>query len=228
MVTDILISLVVAIVVHCYQSLLEVPTMAKRQYASLGDVPSASDAPVAVTMEKYRHEAVARLAIARCASAVPESVHFALEERLILSVPVILYEHHPTRRLFSRANRSTRRMVWRPDNHSGTPVRVSSVDGGVLLLTNRRFIFVSLRRQREYPLEQLAHFSTTLVGVALATAGRFGVDFFTGLNAQNLRVDLPESVMRTKEPCHMTFRFSGKDLEYLVHLLRRASTLPSA
>jgi hypothetical protein len=97
---------------------------------------------------------------------------------------------------------------------------VSAVDGGTLLLTDRRFIFAGGQRQREFLLGELTHFSTIEFGVALAASGQLGMSFFTGIKAQRIKVDWPASVRSETVSSYMVRAMTGNDLEYLVQLLQ--------
>ncbi|HEY2895882.1 MAG TPA: hypothetical protein VGJ12_02000 [Gemmatimonadaceae bacterium] len=157
---------------------------------------------------------------------MPESVHLADEERLVLSVPAVLYELYPTRRLMSRASSAKSRVLWPARAESGTRTLLSAVDAGSLLLTDHRFIFASGRRQREFRLRELTHFSTIRIGVALAALGQIGVSFFTGINEQCIKVEWPVKFRSDDVPAYAMCAMTGQDLEYLVQLLQSASTPP--
>jgi hypothetical protein len=215
------------ILVHLRDHWGEAPPGSKGLYASLGDnVVLAPDESFRVETEACRREALAQLARTRCTSEVPESVPLADEERLVFSVRAVLYELYPSRRLLSRASSANSTVLWPARPGSGTRTLLSAVDAGSLLLTDHRFIFSSGRRQREFQLRELTHFSTIRIGVALAALGQIGVSFFTGINEQWIKVEWPVKVRSERVPSYIMRAMTGQDLEYLVQLLQSASTPP--
>lgn len=217
------------ILVHLHDHLGGVPPGSNGLYASLGDnAVLAPGASIRMETEACRREALAQLARRRCTSEVPESVHLADEERLIFSVPAVLYELYPTRRLMSRASSAKSRVLWPARPESGVRTLLSAVDAGSLLLTDHRFIFASGRRKREFQLRKLTHFSTIRIGVALAALGQIGVSFFTGINEQSIKVEWPVKNRSDCMPSYAMRAMTGEDLEYLVQLLQSAPTPPLA
>jgi hypothetical protein len=171
-------------------------------------------------LNEVRHALIVRIASAAQSIEPPLSVRIPEDERLVLLIPVILNECVSTKRLRPLARAARRELVWPHSTHSGKKLIISPVDAGTLLLTRRRFIFTSARRRREFPLAELTHFSTCRTGIALATRGRNGVAYFTGL--ENLRLGVPVAPHPPQvEPARfMESALNGQDLEEILQLLR--------
>jgi hypothetical protein len=182
-------------------------------------VPKARKKTPLEEFNEVRHALIVRIASAEQSIEAPLSVRIPDDERLVLLIPVIFNECVSTKRLRPVARPARRELVWPHSASSGKTLIISPVDAGTLLLTHRRFIFTSERRRRDFPLVELTHFSTCRTGIALATRGRSGVAYFTGL--ENLRLGVPVADSPRVEPARfMESALNGQDVEEILQLLR--------
>lgn len=141
-------------------------------------------------------------------------------ERLILAASVLLNEQRPTRRLFPSTYSLKSKRAWRPRDRTQAPVVITPVDRGTLALTNKRFIYESTRKHREYPIHDLTHVSTATGGVALAVRGHRGIAYYTGLDALRIHFCVaPGNEDRWKAQL-IDSPLNGDDLEHMVRLLK--------
>ena len=172
---------------------------------------------------KARRAEIVRLARLSTPTIVPGLSHLFEDERLILSMPVFLYESVSGRRLYPPASKLGRKLVWEHRASSGKLIVISPVDRGALRLTNRRFVFAGARRQREFPVDELTHFSTTWSSIALAARGRLGISYFTGLNASRLRFPVIPEAGDLWQAQAGSFNVRGVDLKDILDLMRDPS-----
>ena len=171
-----------------------------------------------------RHAEVAR--IARTGSMEPPaSFRLSDDERLLFFIPVIFNECASTMRRGRVSGVTITELVWPHFTSSGKRLIISPVDAGTLFLTNRRFIFRSAKRRREFPLAELTHVSTCRAGIALATRGRHGIAYFTGLDALIFGIQWAlETPGNSPQQC-VACALNGQDVEEILQLLR---TTPSS
>ena len=128
-------------------------------------------------------------------------------ERLVLSMPVFLYEsseNRLTRNLTLTARYLAADLVAAHPTGSGRPQSVVLMDRGTLMVTHRRILFTSPRRLREFPLDELSFFSTTRSSIALAARWRFG-NFVLSGDWRDARSD-SESMAKAKAGKHKIIR----------------------
>ena len=148
-------------------------------------------------------------------------------ERLVLSMPVLLYEsreNHPRRTSLSAINQSRELVRAHP---TGSPRRemIVLVDRGTLMVTHRRVVFTSPRKLREFPLRELTFFSTSLSSIALAARSRFGISYFRGIDATRLRFRIEPEVDEEGEGREFSFNMTGEDIREIVKILQAAPIL---
>ena len=186
-------------------------------------VPRERRVPFAALGRAKRAELL-RLAASNQSTIVPNLSRLPADERLILSLPVTLYEDRSTKPLYPLVGHAIRKVVWRPRLSSGRKATISLVDRGTLLLTSRRVIFNSVKRRREFPLDQLTHCSSIRSGIALSTVRRDGVNYFRGIGATTINFDvIPRAGERAQG---YEWKLRGEDVEYVLYLLRTASASP--
>lgn len=183
-------------------------------------VPKAQRKTLREALNEARRAEIVRIASAEQSIEPPLSVRIPDDERLVFLIPVIFNECVSTKRLRPVARAARRKLVWPHANSSGKKLMISPVDAGTLLLTRRRFIFTSARRLREFPLAELTHFSTCRTGIALATRGRNGVAYFTGLENLRLRVPVASETPQSGPAQFMGSALNGQDVEIILQLLR--------
>ena len=169
---------------------------------------------------KARRAEIVRLARVSKPTIVPGLSHLFDDERLILSMPVFLYESVSRRRLYPPASRAGRKLVWEHRASSGKLITISAVDRGTLRLTSRRFVFAGARRQREFPLDALTHLSATWSSIALAARGRHGISYFTRLNETRLRFPVIPEAGDTWQAQSGSFNLMGTDLKEILDIMR--------
>jgi hypothetical protein len=180
--------------------------------------------PSPVAFARAKRAELIRLAASNQSTIEPNLAGVPADERLILSLPVSLYEDCSTRRPYIPANRAIRKVVWHPRLSTGRKVTIALVDCGTLHLTSRRVIFSNAARRRDFPLDQLTHCSSTWSGIALATAQRRGVSYFRGIGATTINFCVtPERDISAVEH---SWKLHGEDLEYVLYLLRTPSSSP--
>jgi hypothetical protein len=175
-----------------------------------------------------RHDEIVRLARRSRPTVVPGLIRTDVEDRLVLSMPVFLYESRSRRCLFPAANRASRQLVWAHRTHAGKTVSISLVDRGTLELRQRQFIFTSARRKRVFSLDALTHFSATWSSIAIAAPGNRGISYFRGIHATRISLCVrptPEEMWPTLE-CEFNFR--GTEIKEIVNLMQSALTLEPA
>ena len=183
-------------------------------------VPKAPKKTPLEDLNEARHAEIVRIASAEQSIEPPLSVRIPDDERLVILIPVIFNECVSTKRIRRVARAARRELVWPHANSSGKKLIISPVDAGTLLLTRRRFIFTSARRLREFPLAELTHFSTCRTGVALATRGRNGVAYFTGLENLIIRFPVAPEARQVAPALFMDSVLNGQDVEEILQLLR--------
>lgn len=170
---------------------------------------------------RARRAEIIRLAKSNQAVQVPHLSRLPADERFILSIPVFLYESRSRKPPFPAAMRMRRDIVWRHVNRPGAQIIITLVDSGTLMLTHRRIIFTSSRRRREFLLGELTHVSAKPSGIAFAARGRFGVSYFTGIDATTLAFRVtPEGDERWKAR-DWSGKLSGQDIQAMVNFLQR-------
>lgn len=179
-------------------------------------------APIQGLVDARRAEIV-RLANVARPTSVPGLSHLFNDERLILSMPVFLYESDSRRRVYPPANKPGRKLVWEHRASSGRRITISLVDHGTLRLTNRRFAFAGTRRKREFPIDELTHLSTSWSSIALAACGHHGVSYFTGLNASRLELPILREAEAPWAVITGLFGLKGEDLKDIVNILNNPS-----
>jgi len=177
--------------------------------------------PFEAILAAWRAE-LARIANGRASLDEPWLARLVANERVIFSAPVLLYEDHSTRRQLTCAHARKRPLIWQYRASSGKMVKISVLDSGTLLLTQRRFIFASARRRREFPLDELTHFSSTSEDVALARRGHHGIAYFKGVGAQRVTYQVKPGETDDWDAMHFSLTFTGNDLRELLHILQTA------
>jgi len=173
----------------------------------------------------FRRAEIVRLASVPRPTTVPGLSRLFEDERDILTMPVFLYENASRRRLYPPVSKAGRRLVWEHRASSGRLITISLVDHGTLRLTNVRFVFAGARRQREFPLDDLAHLSTTWSSIALAARGRHGISYFVGLNASRLRFPVVPEAGDTWKAEAGSFQLMGGDLKEILRIIMNYPSL---
>jgi hypothetical protein len=171
-----------------------------------------------------RHDEIVRLAQAHEPTTVPGLLSPDVEDRAIVSMPVYLYESRPARWLFPNVRVTYGTHSRARHTSSEKKVTISPVDHGMLELTRRRLIFSSSRRQREFLLDELTHFTATTSGIALAARGDGAISYFKGISATSINFDVVPGVMDRWPLVRCTFDLTGYELKEIVRLLLFAST----
>lgn len=188
------------------------------------DLPKARSRDTFVeALCKARRAEIVRLASVPRPTTVPGLSRLFEEERVILSMPVFLYESASKRRLFPAASKAGRKLVWEHRASSGRLITISLVDHGTLLLTNLRFAFTGARRQREFRIDELTHLSATWSSIALAARGRHGISYFTRLNASRLRFPVIPTAGDTWQAEAGSFNLMGFDLMEILNIMNDPS-----
>jgi hypothetical protein len=190
---------------------------------TVGGVPKARTRMLFAALIKSRRAEIVRLASAAKPTTVPRLSRPFEVERLILSMPVFLYESDSRRRLYQPASKAGRRLVWEHRASSGKLITISPVDHGTLRLTNRRFVFAGARRQREFPVDELTHLSTTWSSIALAARGCHGISYFTGLSASRLRFPVVPEEGDLWQAQAGSFNLRGADLKEILDIMNNPS-----
>ena len=187
----------------------------------LGDPPHRS---FAQAFWQARHDEVVRLAQSHEPTTVPGLVSADVDDRVILSIPVHLYESRPERWLFpsTRVTYGTGSRALR--TRSEKKVTISPVDHGTLELTRRRLIFSSAGRQREFLLDELIHFAATKSAIALAARGDGAISTFKGIPASSISFEVVPGVMDRWPTVHCIFDLTGYEVKEIVRLLLSTST----
>jgi hypothetical protein len=243
MLTDILICLVASIAVYCYGSLLQLPQLPKGRYASLGDAPSVSGGPIGASTELHQHErasavqearsresrwlatwkakhtAMRRIALGDYGPLEPGVIRLPVEDLVIVSMPVLLYESSSKSRHAIFRRRAAQLVTWNQPTDSGKTIRVAFRDRGILELTKERFIFKSAKQRREFPLGELTHFSATSTRLAIAARGRYGVSYFTGVESAEIRARIEPDAEDTWPAETISFNVQGQDISEIVEWL---------
>lgn len=188
---------------------------------SLGDRPRRS---FREAFWQARHDEVVRLAQSHEPTTVPGLIRADVEDRAIVSMPVYLYERRPARWLFPNTRVTYGTCSRARRTSSEKKAVISPVDHGTLELTRRRFVFSSARREREFLLDELIHFTATTSSIALAARGDGAISHFKGISATSINFDVVPGVMDRWPTVHCTFDFTGYELKEIVRLLLSAST----
>jgi hypothetical protein len=190
-------------------------------------VPRARGEVLFKAIDDCERAELVRLATGNQSTSVPHLARLPADERLILSMPVFLYESRSSPCLYPAANRAARKLRWPQNASSGKEITISLVDCGTLRLTQRRFIFTSTRRHREFPLAELTHVSTARTSIALASLGRFGISYFRGIGASRMMFPVFVPVEDKIQTHRWSRRLTGKDVKKIISLIQSPSTLPS-
>lgn len=175
------------------------------------------------TLVEARRAELARIATTGSIDP-PTFIRLADGERLIFFLPIIFNECASTVRRRAVSGVTSRGLIWPFLGGAGKRVFILPVDAGTLFLTNRRFIFKGAKRRRDFPLADLTHVSTCRTGVALATLGRYGIAYFTGLDALIFGIQCtPDTQGSTPRPC-VACALTGQDLEVILQLLGTTPT----
>jgi hypothetical protein len=175
--------------------------------------------PYEATLVAWRAE-IARIAASNQSLEDQGLTRLAANERIIFSAQVSLYEDRSTRRILTSASMRSRPILWQHRASSGKVVKISLLDRGTLLLTHRRFIFASARRRREFPLDELTHYSSTSSDVALARRGHHGIAYFKGIGAHRIAYQVSPGENDNWDARHFSFNFTGNDLREILHILQ--------
>jgi hypothetical protein len=182
-------------------------------------VPKAPPEPSPIAFARAKRAELIRLASSNLATTVPNLSRFPAGERLIVSLPVIRYEHRLNHLVYAPASRERRSIVWYPRMPSERPLTISYVDRGALTLTSRRVIYESAARRQEFPLDELTHVSSTSAGIALG-ARRGRICYFRGIAETTINFAAPRVGGTPRE---YSWKLHGEDLEYVLYLLRTGS-----
>lgn len=149
-------------------------------------------------------------------------------ERLVLSMPVLLYEsreNHLMHRMSLAAINRSKDLVHAHPTGSARRETIVLVDRGTLMVTHRRILFTSPRKLREFPLRELTFFSTGLASVALAARWRFGISYFRGIGATRLGFRTGPEADEQGEGREFSFNMTGEDIREIVKILQAAPIL---
>jgi hypothetical protein len=149
-------------------------------------------------------------------------------ERLVLSMPVFLYEsreNHLMKRMSYVEISRSRDLLHEHPTGSAKREAIVLVDRGTLMVTHRRILFTSPRKLREFPLRELTFFSTALSSVALAARWRFGISYFRGIGATRLRFRTEPEGDEEGEGQDFSFNITGEDIKEIVKILQAAPIL---
>lgn len=193
-------------------------------WKKLVDLPKPRRQTPFEALMKARRAEIVRLASVPRPTTVP-GLSRPLEERVILSMPVFLYESASRRRLFPPVSKAGRKLVWEHRASSGRLISISLVDHGTLRLTNLRFIFAGVRRQREFPLDELTHLSSTWSSIALAARGHHGISYFMGLHASRLSFPVEPEAGDTWKTEAGSFPLMGGDLKEILRIVMNYPSL---
>jgi hypothetical protein len=171
-----------------------------------------------------RHDEIVRLARKSQPTVVPGLIRPDVEDRLVLSMPVFLYESRSRRCLFPAANRASRKLVWAHRTNAGKTVSISLVDRGTLELRQRQFIFTSARRKRVFSLDALTHFSATWSSIAIAAPGSRGISYFRGIHETRISFCVRPTPAEMWPTLDCEFNFRGTEIKEIVNLMQSAST----
>ena len=190
--------------------------------------PNAPSLGMANAFYKARRAEYMRLASSIHYVRVPHLSRPPTGERLVLSMPVSLYESRENRLMkhmsYVQINRSNDLIHAHPTGSSKRE-RLVLVDRGTLMVTHRRMLFTSPRRMREFPLGELTFFSTTWSSIALAARWRFGISYFHGLSATRLRFNVEPEGDETWPTIEYAFSITGEDIKEIVRILQAAPIL---
>lgn len=193
------------------------------------NLKSLRDPPRRTVMEatvQARHAEIVRLAYSNLPTIVPGLIRSELEDRAILSMPVVLHECRRPRRTLSSARLARRTMIW-PHRARGRTASRPIVDHGTLYLTRDEFMFASATRRRRYSLDELTHLSSTASGIAVATRGSGALSFFGGIDNTTIRFSVEPGPGEYWPGIVFELRFTGYEVEEIVHILLSSSTLAS-
>ena len=214
---------VCGLIAHLHTTWGKVPKASNLK--SLGDPPRRSFEDA---FWQARHDEVVRLAQTHEPTTVPGLISPDVEDRVIISMPVYLYESRPARWLFPNVRVTYGTRSRARHTSSEKKATISPVDHGTLELTRRRFVFSSSRRQREFLLDELTHVTATSSGIALATRGDGAISYFKGIAATSISFEVVPGVMDRWPPVHCTFDLTGYEIKQIVRLLLTASTAAPA
>src|SRR5450432_2787096 len=193
-------------------------------WTKLVDLPKPRRRRPFEALMKARRAEIVRLASVARPTTVP-GLSRPLEEHVILSMPVFLYESASRRRLYPPASKAGRKLVWEHRASSWRLITISLVDHGTLRLTNLRFVFAGARRQRKFPLDKLTHLSTTWSSIALAARGCHGISYFVGLNALRLSFPVVPEAGDTWKAEAGSFQLMGGDLKEILRIIMNYPSL---
>ena len=117
-------------------------------------------------------------------------------------------------------------MIW-PHRARGRTASRPIVDHGTLYLTRDEFMFASATRRRRYSLDELTHLSSTASGIAVATRGSGALSFFRGIDNTTIRFSVEPGPGEYWPGIVFELRFTGYEVEEIVHILLSSSTLAS-
>lgn len=162
---------------------------------------------------------IIRLAKSNQAVQVPGLSRVPEGERLMLAIPVFLYESRPMRSPYPIGMRLRREILWRHVNRAGAQV-ITMVDSGTLTVTHQRIIFTSSRRRREFPLGEVTHISAKTSAIALARRGVRGASYFTGIDATKLSFRVEPEGDEMWPARYSSASLSGQDIQAMVKFLQ--------
>jgi hypothetical protein len=150
----------------------------------------------------------------------PYIVRLPIKDRVILSMPVSLYESRSRKRPVVLRRQADQSLTWDHPAGSGKSVNIALTDRGVLELTEERFIFKSARQRREFPLGELTHFSVTSSRLAIAAHGReYGISYFKGIGEVRLQAHVEPGPGDTWPAEDISFAVHGADISEIVRWL---------
>lgn len=189
-------------------------------------IPRNSARTLRLATSRARYAELTRLACTYSATRGAGTLPLLHGERLIFTAPAVLHELRSTHRRLIHPGKKSRDIVW---PHSGGARRapvISPVDRGTLMLTNERFVYAGARKHREFPVGELTYVSGAREAIALGRRGRYGVSYFTGLDAVRISFYVMPGPEDRWKPQRVECPLTGGELVHVVGLLKRASATP--
>jgi hypothetical protein len=175
---------------------------------------------------KAKHDAMRRIACGFEGPLEPGVLRLPVEGRVILSLPVFLYENRTKNRRAIFKRKAAESLTRKDPSSTGRAVTIALTDRGTLELTAERFIFKSSRQRREFPLGELTHFRATSSRIVIAARGRYGVSYFEPLDDSQIRARVEPEAGDSWAAETFSFNVQGADISEMVMWLTGQPPMP--
>jgi len=175
------------------------------------------------TIELHRNEIIDQFIIGELSEHFPTSIFLKKEEKLIFDIPGIQICEEKTIRTKGSHNGFSLRVMkgvsYRLGNFEATSEkRVTPIDDGHFILTNKRLIFSGAKKSLDVSLSKIIAAKPVENGILIDRTAKQNVEYFIGLD--NVRLDMtltPEiSKNETWNEQKVKFHLNGFDVRKII------------